>query len=36
VYRTYDTYIKDESSSKQKITKKKSSDDAFDGTTVEK
>jgi len=31
VYRTYDGYIKDEGSSKQKITKKKSSEDAYDG-----
>lgn len=30
VYRTYDTYIKDESSSKQKITKKKSNENTYD------
>jgi hypothetical protein len=30
VYRTYDTYIKDESSSKQKIPKKKSNENAYD------
>jgi DNA-binding Lrp family transcriptional regulator len=33
VYRTYDTYIKDESSSKQRITKKKSSEDFYDGSS---
>src|SRR5579864_3664949 len=30
VYRTYDTYIKDEGSSKQKVAKKKSDEDAYD------
>jgi len=29
VYRTYDTYIKDEGSSKQRVAKKKSSEDAY-------
>jgi hypothetical protein len=32
VYRTYDVYIKDEGSSKQKIAKKKSNENAYDGT----
>ena len=36
VYRTYDAYIKDEGSSKQKVTKKKNSEDAYDGTPSEK
>jgi DNA-binding Lrp family transcriptional regulator len=31
VYRTYDGYIKDEASSKQKIIKKKSAENAFEG-----
>lgn len=35
VYRTYDTYIKDESSSKQKIAKKKSSEDAYDDSKLD-
>jgi hypothetical protein len=35
VYRTYDTYIKDESSSKQKIPKKKSSEDASNDNNIE-
>jgi len=37
VFRTYDTYIKEESSSKQKVAKKRSSEDAFEGgSTSEK
>ena len=35
VYRTYDTYIKDEGSSKQKVAKKKSSEDAYDDSKSE-
>ncbi len=35
VYRTYDTYIKDEGSSKQKVAKKKSNEDAFDDSKSE-
>ena len=35
VYRTYDTYIKDEGSSKQRVAKKKSSEDAYDDSKSE-
>ncbi len=35
VYRTYDTYIKDEGSSKQRVVKKKSSEDAYDDSKSE-
>jgi hypothetical protein len=36
VYRTYDGYIKEEGASKQKVVKKKSSENAYDATSEEK
>ncbi len=36
VYRTYDSYIKDEGASKQKVAKKKSSETAYDAASQEK